>query len=103
MKTRTIIDACSRRICGDRRIRNASAILAQTHSQSKRPAFYISEFEVNDPEGIKPYSQQVEATFHAIHRPLSRARRTERLPGRRSAETHCHDRFRQHDTGTGLV
>ena len=41
----------------------ASAILAQTQSQSKRPAFYISEFEVNDPEGIKPYSQQVEATF----------------------------------------
>ena len=39
------------------------AILAQTQSQPKRPAFYISEFELSDPEGIKPYSQQVEATF----------------------------------------
>jgi uncharacterized protein (DUF1330 family) len=40
-----------------------SAIFAQTQSQPRRPAFYISEFEVNDPDGIKPYSQQVEATF----------------------------------------
>jgi uncharacterized protein (DUF1330 family) len=39
------------------------AIFAQTQSPPKRPAFYISEFELSDPEGIKPYSQQVEATF----------------------------------------
>ena len=38
-------------------------IFAQTQTQPKRPAFYISEFELSDPEGIKPYSQQVEATF----------------------------------------
>ena len=36
---------------------------AQTQTQPKRSAFYISEFELSDPEGIKPYSQQVEATF----------------------------------------
>jgi uncharacterized protein (DUF1330 family) len=28
-----------------------------------RPAFYVAEFEVTDGEGIRPYSQQVEATF----------------------------------------
>ena len=60
-------------------------IFAQTQTQPKRPAFYISEFELSDPEGIKPYSQQVEATFRAVHRPLCRARRTNRVPGRRSA------------------
>ena len=38
-------------------------IFAQTQTQPKRPAFYVSEFELSDPEGIKPYSQQVEATF----------------------------------------
>lgn len=27
------------------------------------PAFYISEFEVTDVEGIKPYSARVESTF----------------------------------------
>ena len=39
------------------------AILAQTQNPPRGPAFYISEFELSDPEGIKPYSQQVEATF----------------------------------------
>lgn len=38
-------------------------ILAQTPSQALPPAYYISEFELSDPEGIKPYSQQVETTF----------------------------------------
>ena len=38
-------------------------IVAQTQTQPKRPAFHVSEFELSDPEGIKPYSQQVEATF----------------------------------------
>jgi uncharacterized protein (DUF1330 family) len=38
-------------------------IFAQTQTRPKQPAFYISEFELSDPEGIKPYSQQVEATF----------------------------------------
>jgi uncharacterized protein (DUF1330 family) len=36
---------------------------AQTSSVSKAPAFYISEFELTDPEGIKPYSARVESTF----------------------------------------
>jgi uncharacterized protein (DUF1330 family) len=39
------------------------AIHAQTPTQPMRPAFYVAEFEVTDAEGIKPYSQQVEATF----------------------------------------
>ena len=29
-------------------------IFAQTQTQPKRPAFYSSEFELSDPEGIKP-------------------------------------------------
>jgi uncharacterized protein (DUF1330 family) len=32
-------------------------------SSTKPPAFYISEFEVTDPEGIRPYSAAVESTF----------------------------------------
>jgi uncharacterized protein (DUF1330 family) len=36
---------------------------AQELSAPQRPAFYISEFAVTDPEGIKPYSAQVESTF----------------------------------------
>ncbi|MNL28850.1 hypothetical protein D3C87_1505140 [compost metagenome] len=32
-------------------------------SVAKAPAYYVSEFEVTDPEGIKPYSAQVESTF----------------------------------------
>jgi uncharacterized protein (DUF1330 family) len=35
-------------------------------SQAKPPAFYISEFEVTDPEGIRPYSEAVESTFVAF-------------------------------------
>ena len=41
----------------------AATIHAQTPTQPTRPAFYVAEFEVTDAEGIKPYSQQVEATF----------------------------------------
>jgi uncharacterized protein (DUF1330 family) len=33
------------------------------HAQTPAPAFYVSEFELTDPEGIKPYSAQVESTF----------------------------------------
>ena len=32
-------------------------------SQAKPPAYYISEFELTDPEGIRPYSAAVESTF----------------------------------------
>jgi uncharacterized protein (DUF1330 family) len=32
-------------------------------SPAKPPAFYVSEFEVTDPEGIRPYSAAVESTF----------------------------------------
>lgn len=36
---------------------------AQVTSAPQPPAFYISEFEVTDPEGIKPYSAAVDSTF----------------------------------------
>lgn len=36
---------------------------AQAPTAKTAPAFYISEFELTDPEGIKPYSAQVESTF----------------------------------------
>ena len=39
-----------------------SIVHAQS-SQAKPPAFYISEFEVTDREGIRPYSEAVESTF----------------------------------------
>ena len=42
---------------------SAQSIHAQAPSQSARPALYVSEFELTDPEGIKPYSQQVDGTF----------------------------------------
>ena len=36
---------------------------AQSPSATNRPAFYIAEFELTDPEGIRPYSAQVASTF----------------------------------------
>lgn len=38
------------------------ALKAQTPG-AKPPAYYLSEFELTDPEGIKPYSAAVESTF----------------------------------------
>ncbi len=32
-------------------------------AKAKPPAYYVAEFEITDPEGIKPYSAQVESTF----------------------------------------
>jgi uncharacterized protein (DUF1330 family) len=40
-----------------------SASWAQEPGPGVKPAYYISEFQVTDPEGIKPYSTQVESTF----------------------------------------
>ncbi len=36
---------------------------AQPTATAKPPAYYISEFELTDPEGIRPYSAAVESTF----------------------------------------
>jgi uncharacterized protein (DUF1330 family) len=36
--------------------------LAQ-QAKGSAPAYYIAEFELTDPEGIKPYREQVDATF----------------------------------------
>lgn len=36
---------------------------AQPVSGTKPPAYYISEFELTDPEGIRPYGAAVESTF----------------------------------------
>jgi uncharacterized protein (DUF1330 family) len=38
------------------------AARAQTVS-AKAPAFYVAEFELTNPEGIRPYSAAVESTF----------------------------------------
>ena len=32
-------------------------------THGKTPAYYIADFELTDPEGIKPYRDQVDATF----------------------------------------
>ncbi len=36
---------------------------AQPAAGARAPAYYISEFELTDPEGIRPYSAAVESTF----------------------------------------
>ncbi len=41
----------------------ARALHAQAASGAKPPAYYVSEFELTDPEGIRPYSAAVESTF----------------------------------------
>lgn len=47
-------------------ITSRSAMAAQDlplANTQQPPAYYVSEFEVTDPEGIKPYSAEVESTF----------------------------------------
>lgn len=39
------------------------ALNAQSPSATKQPAFYISEFEVTDPEALRAYSARVMSTF----------------------------------------
>ena len=41
----------------------ASAQTQPTATAAKPPAYYIAEFELTDPDGIKPYSAVVESTF----------------------------------------
>lgn len=41
----------------------AKVSYAQASAEAARPAYYVADFEVTDPEGIKPYSAQVESTF----------------------------------------
>lgn len=38
-------------------------VIASEASSAQAPAYYIAEFEITDPEGMKPYSAGVEATF----------------------------------------
>ncbi|WP_447797537.1 DUF1330 domain-containing protein [Pseudomonas moraviensis] len=38
-------------------------VMASDAESAAPPAYYIAEFEVTDPEGMKPYSAQVESTF----------------------------------------
>jgi uncharacterized protein (DUF1330 family) len=38
-------------------------VATQETASARRPAFYVAEFEVTDREGMKPYNEQVEATF----------------------------------------
>jgi uncharacterized protein (DUF1330 family) len=38
-------------------------VMASEAKPASAPAYYVAEFEVTDPEGMKPYSARVEATF----------------------------------------
>jgi uncharacterized protein (DUF1330 family) len=67
---------------------SASALRAQTPTpqphaaQGKTPAYYIAEFELTDAEGIKPYREQVDATFTPYSgRYIVRAGQMDRLEG----------------------
>ncbi|TRO38256.1 DUF1330 domain-containing protein [Pseudomonas putida] len=42
---------------------HVSIIYADETQVSSAPGYYVAEFEVTDPEGIKPYSAKVESTF----------------------------------------
>ncbi|WP_210202935.1 DUF1330 domain-containing protein [Rhizobium anhuiense] len=61
--------------------------VAQVNAQSpapqgKAPAYYIAEFEVTDREGLKPYAEQVDATFKPYSgRYIVRGGTTDRLEG----------------------
>jgi len=56
---------------------------AQTATRrGQAPAYYIAEYELTDPEGIKPYREQVDATFQAYGgRYIARAGEMDRLEG----------------------
>ncbi|KEA49992.1 hypothetical protein DT73_25885 [Mangrovibacter sp. MFB070] len=41
----------------------SSSVLATEKKDSSKPAYYVAEFQLTDPEGIKPYSAKVESTF----------------------------------------
>ncbi len=58
-------------------------VMAQSAApQGKAPAYYIAEYELTDPEGIKPYREQVDATFQAYGgRYIVRAGQMDRLEG----------------------
>jgi uncharacterized protein (DUF1330 family) len=38
-------------------------VMASDAESAAPPAYYVAEFEVTNPEGMKPYSAQVESTF----------------------------------------
>ena len=40
-----------------------ASVQAQMSRAIQAPAYYVAEFELTDPEGIKPYSANVAATF----------------------------------------
>ncbi|MDR6872217.1 uncharacterized protein (DUF1330 family) [Bosea sp. BE125] len=63
-------------------ISGAAALHAQTGARAPLPAFYMADFELTDPEGIKPYSAQVASTFEPFGgRFIVRGGRTANLEG----------------------
>ena len=75
MKTTfTVLTVCAAVVIGALALKGPHA---QAPSARTLPAFYISEFEVTDPEGMKPYSARVASTLRArpIRGPLHRPRR----------------------------
>ncbi|WP_219854443.1 hypothetical protein [Pseudomonas japonica] len=47
--------------------------LAVASQAEKVPAYYVADFDLKDPEAIKPYREQVDADVQALQWPLCRA------------------------------
>jgi uncharacterized protein (DUF1330 family) len=58
------------------------ALAQDAAPKGKAPAYYVADFELTDPEGIKPYRDQVDATFERYGgRYIVRAAQLEGLEG----------------------
>ena len=102
MKMKTIVQGSALLAIVGVGVLGAQSIYAQAPSQSARPALYVSEFELTDPEGIKPYSQQVDGTFAPFSgRYVVRGGRTVSLEGEppKRIVVIAFDRWNKHRLG----
>ena len=75
----------------------------QTTSKEAGPAYYMAEFELTDPEGIRPYSAGVAASFEPFGgRFIVRGSQIAALEGDRP-KGRLVDCLRQRGKGAGLV
>lgn len=44
-------------------VASSGQVISAEAKSAVPPAYYVAEFEITDPEGMKPYSAQVESTF----------------------------------------
>ena len=61
---------------------------AQAPFGATAPAFYVAEFELTDPEGIRPYSARVASTFEPFDGRFRAASPTRSKRGMRRAGCH---------------